>query len=291
MSPRLTNRRGRGFPPALGVILVAAACGSASLSDQSIHASPTASEPTESTPGPAYRNHLEFGAPHRGGQADPLILVKETFVHSHDCGRGTPRWVAWHLNASHFGTARRSPVFLPDTSLPGGCRVVVSSDYSGSGYDRGHLVRSHERTRTPEDNRETFLLTNIAPQRTQLNGGPWHRFEQFVEWLARDGRELYLIAGSYGERGTLKGAGRITIPERFYKIVVALPRGADGWGSVPTDSIQVVAVDMPNDTTVARHGWRRYTTTVAAIERATGYDFLHVLPDSLERALEQRRFR
>jgi DNA/RNA endonuclease G (NUC1) len=53
--------------------------------------------------------------------------------------------------------------------------------------------------------------------------------------------------------------------------------------------LRVIAVDMPNATTIASSDWTQYRTTVDAIEAATGYDFLNLLPDSIETVVEGRR--
>jgi DNA/RNA endonuclease G (NUC1) len=274
----------------LTVALVALGCSPAPFPDQGAPA--VAAAMPEAAPAAVYRNHLEFGEPTRGGKRDGVVLAKRTFVHSHDCEKGGPNWVSWNLNHTHYGEARRSRVFMADRSLPPGCRMIVSSDYTGSSYTRGHMVRSQERTRSAADNAETFLLTNVLPQHQDLNGGPWHRFELYLQRLAQQRkRELYVIAGGYGSRGTLKDEGRVNIPERNFKIVVVLPFGGTLSDVMASDALEVIAVDMPNVAGIASRDWTSYVTTVAALEAATGYDFLDALPDSVERYWESRRYR
>lgn len=241
---------------------------------------------------PIYRNHLEFGVPTDGDPSDDVILRKPQYVVSYNPQRRVANWVAWNLNRTHYGAAPRSNVFLADPALPARLRPAVSSDYSGSGYNRGHLVRSDERTATAEDNAATFLLTNIVPQRADLNTGPWLRLEDYVRRLAlRDGRELYLLAGGIFPREprTLAARGKVAIPDSVWKIVVVLPPGAGLREAAATPgALRVLAVNMPNVNGIARRSWRDYLTSVDAIERSTGYDFLAALPDSLERVVEAR---
>jgi endonuclease G len=45
---------------------------------------------------------------------------------------------------------------------------------------------------------------------------------------------------------------------------------------------------MPNVTGIAADSWRKYTTTVRAIEQKTGYDLLSALPRELQDDLETK---
>jgi DNA/RNA endonuclease G (NUC1) len=46
-------------------------------------------------------------------------------------------------------------------------------DYARSGFDRGHLRPSADRTRSVDDNSQTFLMTDMHPQRLELNQVRW----------------------------------------------------------------------------------------------------------------------
>ncbi|MCV4784831.1 DNA/RNA non-specific endonuclease, partial [Escherichia coli] len=82
-----------------------------------------------------------------------------------------------------------------DTSLPNGWYQVTSQDYSGSGYDRGHMCPSGDRTNSVENNSATFLMTNMVPQLAANNQGPWEDFESYCRTLASQGNELYIFSG------------------------------------------------------------------------------------------------
>jgi uncharacterized protein YjdB len=83
-----------------------------------------------------YRNHVEFGTPADGSAGDDILLSKTTYALSYNSARGGPNWVSWNLNASHFGPANRCDCFSADPTLPAGASVIVTSDYTGSGYRR-----------------------------------------------------------------------------------------------------------------------------------------------------------
>ena len=236
-----------------------------------------------------YLDHVEFGTPSDGNAADEIILVKTQYVTSYSPVHGGPNWVSWNLNATHFGASPRCDCFSADPQLPDSVYHVVTSDYTGSGYSRGHMVMSAERTATDADNAATFLMTNVLPQLQDLNGGPWEKFEVYNNDLARDSvKELYIISGGTyaASPATLNGAGKVQIPQTTWKIVVILARGQTLADVHTTADLRVIAVNMPNVSGISANGWQMYKTTVDAIEAATGYDFLAGLPDDVEAAVE-----
>ncbi|HEV7586839.1 MAG TPA: DNA/RNA non-specific endonuclease [Longimicrobium sp.] len=236
-----------------------------------------------------YLNHVEFGTPGDGNPSNEIILVKPQYITSYSPARGGPNWVAWNLNATHFGGADRCNCFSADAQLPDSVYHVVTSDYTGSGFSRGHMVMSSQRTATAAENAVTFLMTNILPQQQDQNGGPWLKLEVFNSELAQDSaKELYILAGGTysASPATLNGAGKVAIPSTEWKIVVILLRGQTLADVHSAADIRVIAVNMPNVAGIQANGWQMYKTTVDAIEAATGYDFLADLPDGIEAAVE-----
>jgi endonuclease G len=71
--------------------------------------------------------------------------------------------VSWHLSSSWLGSAARQNDFRADTTLPSGWYQVQATDYSGSGFDRGHMCPSADRTITVTDNSATSWMTNGLP--------------------------------------------------------------------------------------------------------------------------------
>ncbi|MDQ3521322.1 MAG: DNA/RNA non-specific endonuclease, partial [Gemmatimonadota bacterium] len=252
--------------------------------------SPTPEAPSFYTyPSAIYRNHVEFGAPYDGSSTNDLHLSKRQYYTSHNCSEGSPNWVSCNLNKTHYRDAPRSTSFYGDASLPSGCYRVVSSDYTNSGYSRGHMTRSEERTWSSDDNKATFLMTNIVPQHQDLNGGPWYKFEQYLQGLAQNSnKELYVISGPRGNKGTLNGAGKVVIPTYTWKIAVVMPYGQGLANVTSTSSLQVIAVMMPNTSGIAADSWEKYRTTVDNIEYYTKYNFLHKLTDDIENYWESR---
>ncbi|MUG93225.1 DNA/RNA non-specific endonuclease [Scytonema sp. UIC 10036] len=238
--------------------------------------------------------HLKMGNPSGAGSSYAnLLLDKPQYATSHNCFRGTPNWVSWQLNSSWLGSAPRQDNFRADTTLPSDCYRVTSSDYTGSGFDRGHMAPSADRTNTSANNSATFLMTNIVPQAPDNNQGPWADLEDYGRELVGQGKELYIVSGNYGSGGTGSNGGastiaggKVTVPDRVWKAIVVL----DGPGS-PSDVstlTRVSAVDMPNDQGIRNNDWRSYRVSVDTIESRTGYNLFSNVSDSVENIIESR---
>ena len=245
--------------------------------------------------GALYRNHVEFGLPTPGGGNNDILILSDRrtqYAVSYNASRGGPNWVSWNLNRTHFGRVARAPTFYTDPLLPAyGVYQVTTNDYTNSGYTRGHMTQSEQRTQTRADNDTTFLMTNILPQLEDLNTGPWQDLEDHTNDLARfGGRELYNIAGGLypATPQSLKNEGKVAIPTSTWKIVVILPYGRGLADVSSAADLQVIAVNMPNATGIGSNPWSMYATTVDALEAATGYDFLSALPDAIEAEVEAR---
>jgi len=191
--------------------------------------------------------------------------------------------VSWHLGVADMGEVERS-AFQPDTALPNGWYQVKPSDYTNSGYDRGHLVPSADRTATRQANEAVFLMTNIVPQAPDNNQGPWVQLEEYCRDLAREGNELYIISGVNGTRATLP-QGRVRVPDRVWKVIVVLPEGDNDLQRI-TAQTDVLAVDLPNRQGIRSTDWQAYLTSVDQIEQATGYDLLSSVNPEVQGRIE-----
>lgn len=231
--------------------------------------------------------NVAAGVPADRDSTDDYIIIRPQYVLSYNPLRNVPNWVSWNLDSSWFGDASRyRGAFIADTTLPDSFYRVRHSDYTGSGYDRGHMVRSEERTRNTEDNKSTFILSNILPQRPDLNRGVWLNLEYFCEDLCKNQKkELFIIAGGiFRTENRIKE--KIAIPDSCFKIIVVLNEG-DSVESV-TDTTSVIAVVMPNVNGIRNIPWSNYLTTVRRIESSTGYDFLSNVSNSVQEIIENR---
>ncbi|MBT9310930.1 DNA/RNA non-specific endonuclease [Leptothoe kymatousa] len=232
--------------------------------------------------------HLVLGNPSHGGQEniDNYLIDREQYALAYSQSHGVLRWASWVLSPQWVGPAERQNDFRPDGILPKGTYQVTPRDYTGSGYDRGHMVPSADRTANEQDNSATFLMTNIFPQTAENNRGPWRELENYSrDLMYQQGKTLYIIAGIYGEQRPI-AKDKVIPPSRTWKVIVVF----DEEPSIEnvTYSTQIIAVDMPNDTNLDEQ-WQSYQTSVDRIELATGYNLLSNIPEALQNELESRR--
>lgn len=233
------------------------------------------------------------GATTSTSNTNNYLLVKSQFALSYNNSRGTANWVSWHLSAAWKGGAPRCDCFTQDAALPSGYYKAATSNYTNTGFDRGHMCPSDDRDLNSTDNSITFKMTNIMPQAPQLNQITWGSLETYCRSLLAQGNELYIIAGGYGQGGTGSNggststiaSGNITVPARYWKVIVVLPNGSNDAARVSA-ATRVIAVDMPNVQTVSSQPWGWYRTSVDAIEAATGYDILSNVSGAVQSTIE-----
>ncbi|MBD2019498.1 DNA/RNA non-specific endonuclease [Leptolyngbya sp. FACHB-36] len=238
--------------------------------------------------------HLTLGNPSGASRTPTNYLIgKPQYALSYNNQTHTPNWVSWQLNASWLGNVPRRNDFRPDETLPSGWYRVTPSDYNGSGFDRGHMTPSADRSSTVENNSATFLMTNILPQAPDNNQGPWAELENYCRDLVRQGKELYLVAGGYGSKRTIalrrtdSPNDRIVAPANVWKVAVVLDQPGQGLQGIG-DRTRVIAVNMPNNQGIRETDWRTFRVSVDSIEAATGYDLLSSLPAAIQDQLERR---
>jgi len=240
-----------------------------------------------------YVGNTELGEPADGDASDDFIVRHDQYTASYNVNRGTPNWVSYELDPTHFGPEDRCECFTFDPALPASFPRYTTADYTGAGafagfgIDRGHMARSFDRTSASLDNAFTFYFSNIVPQAADLNQGPWAILENFLGDLARfQNREVYIVTGVAGNQGTVKNEGKIVIPTSTWKVAVILPHDY-GLADVHTyQDVELIAVNMPNQPGVRNIPWETYKTTVDAVEALSGYDLLALLPDEVEIAVE-----
>ena len=231
--------------------------------------------------------NVTLGIPTDNDSADDYLIFRPQYVLSYNHNRNTANWVSWELNSDWYGNVKRySGNFITDTSLPESFCRVKHSDYTNSGYDRGHMVRSEERTKTVEDNEATFLLTNILPQTPDLNRGVWLDLERCCERLCKkENKELFVIAGGiFHSQNKIKDM--IAIPDSCFKIIVILDQG-QSLQDVNKDT-HTIAVIMPNEQGIRNDKWEKYKSTIRRIEHSTGYNYLNNVRQDVQDVIENR---
>ena len=219
---------------------------------------------------------LEMPAEIKGGRE--AIFMKTQFTVSYNSKTRCPNYVCWHLSSDRtLGNMQRTDEFVADPTLSGNIQVQ-SFDYSGSGYDRGHMCPAGDNKNSSQAMNESFFMTNICPQNHDLNKGDWNDLEQLCREWARDYGDLYICCGPIFDSDNPKTIGRrkkvqIAVPDRFFKVVLFM-------GKQP----RAIGFIFPNDG--KSRPLRSYAVSVDKVERVTGFDFYPILEDDIEDKVE-----
>ncbi len=189
-----------------------------------------------------------------------------------------PAWVAYRIFevSEEVSIPQRPDSFLPDERTLAGVR---SEDYTGSGFDRGHLAPNFAIARCygKAAQEETFLMSNIVPQRHALNAGIWKQLEQreAVNYPARF-REIWVITGPVFDRKlprTLPSG--IPIPAAFFKIYLDEMNG----------KVRASAFLFEQDDD-GKGDIEKRLCSIAEIEKLSGLDFFPELSQEVQQQLE-----
>jgi len=244
------------------------------------------SSPTP-TPTPVPSEHLTMGNPSNAitnvNQPNNYLMEKPQYSMSYSRDNGEPNWVSWHLDTSWLGSTPRQDDFRADTTLPTGWYRVQATDYSGSGFDRGHMCPSADRTITVTANSATFLMTNMIPQLPANNQGVWANLENYSRTLVSQGNELYIISGGQGLQFFIAN-GHVAVPAQTWKVIIVLPVGSNDVSRVTT-STRTIAVVIPNSGTI-NSDWRTYRVSVDQVEAITGFDFFSNVSSGIQAVIE-----
>ena len=170
------------------------------------------------------------------------IICKTRFVIGYSTARKAPLWVAEVLSDSQVKAANtiRINSFRPDPSIPLNLQSSLS-EFSKSGYDRGHMVPFEDVSDDPIAANESFILTNMIAQAQFNNRGIWRSVEIKARKLAISRKEIFIITGTVFPKDPMKLSKGTNIPSHIWKIII----------SPSTNEVFSVLVPNINDVTTA----------------------------------------
>ncbi len=177
---------------------------------------------------PSLRKETRYGMP-----AADQILFNRHYITGYSYYFRQPKWVLEIVNPPTINGdpegVERSDNFRPDFRIPETFRADLV-DFKGSGYDRGHMVPSANQRGLEVQNSETFLLSNMSPQKANLNRYAWRKLEQEIRNLnaKNDVLETYVVTGpmfNFGEPVDTIGTDdsndtTIPIPHKYFKSIL-----------------------------------------------------------------------
>ena len=217
---------------------------------------------------------LEIPSMPKGKQGQ--VIQRTGYTLAYDKKTKTPQWVAWELTKEETkGNHERTDKFLPDPNVEGA--KVVTTDYTGSGYDRGHMAPAGDMKWSKKAMEESFYMSNICPQIHHLNTGDWNELEANTRKWARRYGSVYVTCGPIynGRRRTQYiGKNRVKVPDAFFKVIlIQSPK-------------KTCALGFFFENEAGQRPLNEYLVSVDYLEQTTGIDFFPALPDELENLLE-----
>jgi endonuclease G len=195
-------------------------------------------------------------------QGSTSLICRKAYLLQHDNIAKIPVWVSYVLTPAHaLGCLKRTNSFEPDYSLTSDKRSTVK-DYAKSGYDMGHQANDGDMSWDPRVEKESFILSNMAPQLPGFNRGVWKRLEdQTRAWSVGLNSDLLIYVGPVYNRTVdpVIGGNRITVPSGFYKIIVN------------TNSKEVLVFKFSHK--ASTENLKSFISTLATVQEDTGVVF------------------
>lgn len=228
-------------------------------------------------------NNVQSNNPsNQSSWAMPTILPTETvtrhsaysLVYNHKHMQA--KWVAYNLTYGNtVGGAERSSKFSIDPSISP--RTAVTSDYTKTGYDRGHLAPAGDMKFSAQAMSESFYMGNVSPQLPGFNRGIWKKLEeQFRSW-APNSHPVFVVTGPVLTDPISSHIGQtcsISVPQRFYKIMLDT-----------ASPMRAIAFILPNNSST--QPLSSFAMSIDEAEKITGLDFFPKLNDLQEAKIEK----
>ena len=240
----------------------------------------------------------------RGG-ANDLFIVHTVptyginYCMEYDCSLRAQRWSAFRWDSKTIAKAvTRTDAWLADPLIPSEYQTD-QSDYSGSGYTRGHIVASEDRVYSQAANEQTFYYSNMHPQLYSFNTeGVWwdienklirNRYCNFdINKTSYFCDTLYVVKGGStgeGQYTWVKGRGnRLVCPKYFF--VALLRKSSKDLTQGGYAAIGFWMEHKNNDSSYTAYNYTPYALSIKDLEAKTGLDFFCNLPDDIEKQVE-----
>lgn len=185
-------------------------------------------------------------------------------------------WVAYELTAEETkSVVSRTNKFMIDPAVK--TESANNEDYSGSGYDKGHLVPAADMGWSTESMHDCFYYSNVSPQVPGFNRGIWKRVEELVRCWAIKYQNIYVVTGPVlSPNLTTIGIDKVSVPKYFYKVVL------DYHNSIGKG----IGFIIPNCS--SSEPLQNYAVTIDSVEKVTKINFFPLLPHEQEKMIESK---
>ncbi|MGR3220050.1 MAG: DNA/RNA non-specific endonuclease [Candidatus Anammoxibacter sp.] len=238
-------------------------------------------------PPETHNKHCLYGCP-SGTPVTNNLIVRDIYALSSNDTTKFADWVAYRLDiATVFGDAKTKRNWKADPLLEED-ETLEPPDYKNANAvlktDRGHQAPLGSFKGTESWNKTNYL-SNITPQKSNLNQGAWKRLEKKVRDIVGKGNIVYVMTGTLYENDILELPNvdePCKVPSGYWKIVIVNNKHTD----LLKAASFIFSQDTPRSDKVFDH-----LTTINEIEKRSGLDFLRELPDNVEEKIEGNDFR
>lgn len=202
-------------------------------------------------------------------------IVRHTwFTLSYDEDNEQAEWVAYELSKERLNEnwAARPNTFRPDPAVR--TESATPRDYSGSGYDKGHLCPAADMAFDEKAIDETFFMSNMSPQVPAFNMGIWRELEELTRDWARKFKRLYVVTGPVllNTQYPQIGFSKVSVPNAYYKVLLA------------PEQQRAIAFILPNE--LGDSPIMDYACAIDKVEKVTGIDFFPNILKGMDEELE-----
>lgn len=197
-----------------------------------------------------------------------------------------PVWVAAPMHKCYLGSSGRNNAYTNDPKIP------FSQTSKFSGYTRGHMVGSSDRTVSVPTNKQAFYYSNIGAQLSSgfnTGGGAWNNLEDKVDtYLCAD--TLYQVIGcvfktwsdKYGTTVNAKTGSGFQVPTAWYKVLLRTKKGNTGKSvdQCSADELQCVAFILGHYSNHQHKPSSSDMYPVTEVEKLTGLTFFPNVPNA-----------
>ena len=200
------------------------------------------------------------------------ILIHDPFIIRFNVKTNLADWVAYNLNPNKvWGFSKQQREWKRDPFLQK--QSLSDKDYKGAsryGYDRGHLAPLGSFKGSALSYQHQYL-TNIAPQKKDLNRGPWKRLENQIRQFVLKGKEVKVLTGLlYGQSEDMIKNYKTPPPPWNVQKMKYVPSGF--WKIISTKIkgiLNVCSFIMPQNAS-SKSSFKKYIVPLKEIKKYTG---------------------
>jgi endonuclease G len=212
---------------------------------------------------------VTWGAPQVVKEGNNQYVCKSGYAFNYNYATKVSYFVVERIDGAKLvKSAPRKDDFREDPEIPAQFRATLK-DYTGAGYDRGHMAPAADFMYDAGLISESFFMTNMMPQVPGNNRGIWKYLEEMTRYWAQTHGTVYVITGTI-YAGPVKTIGNaVAVPSHIYKIVIDPKTGKTASFLFPNEKLDPKLIDQ-------------YAVNVKEIESKTGINFSPALPANLK---------